>query len=172
MDFADWLEQQLKLRDWSPSDLARAANVFPGTITRILNRERNAGKKVARSIAAALKLPEEEVFRRAGLLSPRPQVHDLYFENLSNLWPSLSTWKKRDLVLQARASILNAEAELRMSTELKSPEAHSDIDIIEKLHNQWGNLSEQQHRELVDFLRQVVAEQIRDKKRLKAGGES
>ncbi len=72
-DFAEWLDLQLKERDWRPVELARRAGIDTGMVSNLLNRKRNAGPETCRAIAHALDLPEEEVFRKAGLLSPKPE---------------------------------------------------------------------------------------------------
>jgi len=70
--FSAWLEEQLHIRGWRPADLARHADIPDATLSRILNQSRQAGPDVCRAIAYALKIEEEIVFRRAGLLSPVP----------------------------------------------------------------------------------------------------
>lgn len=76
MDFADWLESEMKKRAWRPSDLAKAAGLYQSTLGKVLNREREAGPDVCVSLADALKLPPEEVFRKAGLLPELPGPED------------------------------------------------------------------------------------------------
>ncbi len=70
-DFADWLEEQLVSKEWRPAELASRSRLDPGFVNHLLNRNRNPGPKACRAIAHALDLPEEEVFRQAGLLSPK-----------------------------------------------------------------------------------------------------
>jgi transcriptional regulator with XRE-family HTH domain len=72
-DFADWLEEQINLKGWRPAELASRSGLDPGFVNHLLNRKRNPGPKASRAIAHALDLPEEEVFRQAGLLSPKPE---------------------------------------------------------------------------------------------------
>jgi len=67
-----WIENQLQDRNWRPADLARIAGIKDATLSRILNQTRQAGPEVCRAIAKALDADEEDVFRRAGLLSPLP----------------------------------------------------------------------------------------------------
>lgn len=71
-DFANWLEDEMKRRGWHPADLAKAAGLYQSTLGNVLNRERSAGADVCTALARALKLPPEEVFRRAGLLPELP----------------------------------------------------------------------------------------------------
>lgn len=66
--FSEWLEEQLELRGWRPVDLANAAGLPNATISRILNGDRKAGPDVATSIARALNLSVDYVFRQAALL--------------------------------------------------------------------------------------------------------
>lgn len=105
MDLPEWLEQKIKKQEWQPSDLARKAGVYTGTITRILNRERGAGPIICRAIAKALIEPEENIFRLAGLLSPKSKPEDPFWNTVGLLWPRLPDWKKQDLIVQMRAAI-------------------------------------------------------------------
>lgn len=77
MDFADWLREQMKIRDWSQADLARASHISPTQIARILSRERNVGNDAIIAIARALQLPPEQVYRAAGILPPAPEINEL-----------------------------------------------------------------------------------------------
>ncbi len=66
--FGEWLNEELRRRDWSKADLARAAGVSAPHITRIMSGEQRPGNDVIVAIARALDRPPEEVFRRvAGL---------------------------------------------------------------------------------------------------------
>ena len=70
--FADWLIGELDRRLWNNSDLARAASVEPGTISRIISGTRKPGPDVCLSIARAFREPPEKIFRLAGLLPSLP----------------------------------------------------------------------------------------------------
>lgn len=67
-----WLEGELEERGWSIRELGRQAGLSHVTIANILNGSRNPGERFCRAIAHALRVPIEEVFRRAGLLPPEP----------------------------------------------------------------------------------------------------
>lgn len=71
-NFREWLEQELRRRDWRPAELAKAAGLYPGTIGRVLNGDRRAGPDVCLAIADALQISPEQVFRQAGLLPQKP----------------------------------------------------------------------------------------------------
>lgn len=70
--FLNWLEAELKHRDWQPADLARKAGLGHATIHKILNGDRKAGPDVSLAIARALGEDPVRVFRLAGLLPPQP----------------------------------------------------------------------------------------------------
>lgn len=55
------------------SDLGREAELYPATISNILNGNRGVGPAVARKIAKALKVDEDVVLYRAGLITQDPQ---------------------------------------------------------------------------------------------------
>lgn len=66
----EWIEGQLRQRDWRPADLARAAGVRDSTISRVLNGNAKAGPELCNAIAGALGVSPVEVFRIAELLPP------------------------------------------------------------------------------------------------------
>ena len=66
--FADWLYQELDMHGWTQAELARRSGITPAALSRILSGGRNPGVEVVRGIARALKIPTEEVMRRAGIL--------------------------------------------------------------------------------------------------------
>lgn len=64
-DFREWLREELAHRGWSSADLARRSNLNKSHISRIL-RDRLPGTETLVKIAHALRLPADEVLRRAG----------------------------------------------------------------------------------------------------------
>lgn len=66
----EWIEDQLRQRDWRPADLARAAGVRDSTISRVLNGNAKAGPELCNAIAIALGEDPIDIFRIAGLLPP------------------------------------------------------------------------------------------------------
>lgn len=67
-DFIQWLKLELEKRSWRQIDLAKRAYIDQGLLSRILNGITNAGPDTCISIARALKIPPEQIFRRAALL--------------------------------------------------------------------------------------------------------
>jgi len=103
-DFADWLNQELNNRDWKPADLAKKAGLASGILSRILNRERNAGTETCNAIAQALKIPAEVVFRHAGLLPPKPEMDSL-LEECIFIFDSLPESDKEEILEIARLKL-------------------------------------------------------------------
>ena len=68
MEFSEWLRAVLEDRGIGLRELSRMAGVSPAAISNVLNQNRGVGPEFCQAIAHALKLPEEEVFLRAGLL--------------------------------------------------------------------------------------------------------
>lgn len=78
IDFARWLEQERKVRGWSPSELSRHADVSRQTISDYENRKRRYyDEAILVKLARAFKLPPETVFRAAGLLPPQSPETEL-----------------------------------------------------------------------------------------------
>ncbi len=95
--FADWLNDVMAERDIRPADLARLANINKGILSRILSNERRPAPETLESIARALKLPPEVVFRRAGLLPPAPPDTE-YKEELLYLFNELSPEEQEEII--------------------------------------------------------------------------
>jgi transcriptional regulator with XRE-family HTH domain len=72
-DFATYLLDQIKTRNLSQSDLARASGLSRQEISDIINRKRlTPNNETLIAIAHGLKLPPESVLRAAGQLPPLP----------------------------------------------------------------------------------------------------
>jgi len=97
--FGDWLNAQLEERGWSQSELARRCNVTSVAISLVVNGERNPGPELCRAIAAALGLPEEKVFRLAGLLSQLPVDDEtLVFQDVYEMMKNLTPAERREVL--------------------------------------------------------------------------
>lgn len=86
--FSAWLETKLIELAISQAELARRAGVTRGAIGNIIRGERGPGVDLAKGIAHALKLPEDEVMIAAGLLSPKPN-EDKAQKELDTLYRTL-----------------------------------------------------------------------------------
>lgn len=63
-----WLSKELRDRGWSYRELGRRAGLSNSAVTVVMNQKSGAGPNFCASIARALGMPPEEVFRKAGLL--------------------------------------------------------------------------------------------------------
>lgn len=72
-EFSEWLQKELERRGWNQAELSRRSGVSEAQITRIITTERGPGPDAAKAFAHALHYPEEFIFRKAGLLSEKPE---------------------------------------------------------------------------------------------------
>jgi transcriptional regulator with XRE-family HTH domain len=72
--FSDWLNEELKKREWTQADLARASGLTRQAISNYINERRNPDDQAIAAIARALRLPPETVFRIAGLDKSLPPI--------------------------------------------------------------------------------------------------
>jgi transcriptional regulator with XRE-family HTH domain len=113
MEFTDWLTQELNKREWSPAELAERAGLSKGAISHVFSGTRKPGVEFARAIAQALKLPEETVFRAAGLLTTPPD-EDPVIAEITHLARILDPDDVQDLIDMARLKIHRYERILKM----------------------------------------------------------
>ncbi len=69
MEFADWLINQLNVRNISQAELGRKSGLGRAAISNYVNG-RIPNIPAMRKLAAALSMPEEDLLRIAGLLPP------------------------------------------------------------------------------------------------------
>jgi transcriptional regulator with XRE-family HTH domain len=113
MDFSTWLIEELKKRNWSASDLANAGGLNRQVIGTYINRQRQKpDPEILVSIARALKLPPETVFRAAGLL-PQVPSNTEYMEQLTYLVNQLPDDRKPILLEYIRFLLAQVEAEAK-----------------------------------------------------------
>ena len=74
IDFAEWLTNELAVKGWDQAELSRRSGITTAHISRIMTGQRHPGSEALSGIARALRLPPEELFRRAGLLPPKRGV--------------------------------------------------------------------------------------------------
>ena len=99
-DFVTWLSNEMEERGWNNSELARRAGLVPSAVSQVIAGNRGTGPEFCRSVARALHLPPELVFRKAGLLPPLPgPEEDVTFGELLDVVRNLSV-EERVLVLK------------------------------------------------------------------------
>lgn len=98
-EFGDWLLGRLAEKDWSQAQLARKAKVSRQVIYNYINLPReNPDKDMLASIARALDLPPETVFRAAGLLPELPSIDQARQEIVLHKFSELSAEEQEQVI--------------------------------------------------------------------------
>lgn len=71
-NFVPWLITELEDRDWSQRELARRADLSQTTVSLVIAQERLPSPEFCIAVAYALRIPPEDVLRRAGHLPAVP----------------------------------------------------------------------------------------------------
>ena len=103
-EFSEWLTLQIQERDWSFREFARRADTTIGTVSRVINLHQDPTDDFCRGIARALNLPEETVFRRAGLLPPEPD-NDADAKEALHLFRQMTPTQRQIMLTQMRALV-------------------------------------------------------------------
>ena len=111
-----WLDEVLKARGWTRNQLSTAAGLASGTLTNIFSGDKGIGKGVSKKIAKALNIPEEVVFREAGLIKKNPDYDELT-EKIVHLVSQMDEIDKND-VLQYAEVVLNRSKERDLVDDL------------------------------------------------------
>ncbi len=94
-NFGDWLLKELENRNWSQSDLVKAAGISRGTLSNIISGTRGIGEKSLIAIANALNISPITLFRKAGLL---PEAGELVaFDDWQHLLAQLSPEEQEEM---------------------------------------------------------------------------
>lgn len=97
--FGDWLETEIQERGWTMSEMARRCDVSQPAISRVVSGERGAGPELCRAIAHAFDMPEEKVFRIAGLLSELPTPdEDFTFAQVYDMMKHLTPEERLEIM--------------------------------------------------------------------------
>jgi len=99
--FAEWLTDYLKTQRIKPVELARMAKLDPGAISRILTAERSPTPKTLESIAKALDIPSETVFRAAGLLNSEGKKSE-YLEQINHIMNAITDQEQVEILEYAK----------------------------------------------------------------------
>jgi len=87
----------------SRADLSRATGLHKGSISNVLNGKRQPSSDFVLAVARALQLKPENLYRRAGLLPPKPSPHhDPLIDDAIEAMARLSEDDKREIVEYAR----------------------------------------------------------------------
>lgn len=97
---SDWLEALLKETGMTQAELARAANLDQGLLSRIRRGMTKPTAETLQAIARATKMPVEEIYQRAGLLKPRSlsdRIRLRFLEDLQDM-PDSDIQELRDYI--------------------------------------------------------------------------
>lgn len=72
-DFGAWLQHELDERNLTYRKAGQKGGISNSMISKVINGHANPGLDFCEGIARALKIPTQEVMRRAGLLPPLPE---------------------------------------------------------------------------------------------------
>lgn len=96
-NFSDWLLKEIEKKNWSQSDLVKAAGISRGTLSNILSGNRGIGEKSLTAIAHALNLSTVTVFRKAGLLPAEGYPNALTVEDWEYLFSQLNIDEQEEI---------------------------------------------------------------------------
>lgn len=112
--FDVWLQQELDLRNWNRSELARRAKVSKQTVASILSTSRAPGPEVCDKFAQALKIPVKIVMIKAGLL-PAEKGRGPLLDEIEYKAECLSVEKRQLVVDFINGLLIREQSESRQS---------------------------------------------------------
>ena len=105
-----WLAEQLTVRGWSHSELARRAGVSQAAVSGTISGDRKAGCDFLIKVALALEISPEYLLRLADILPPSsPSPDDATTQELIELARSLSPENREELLQYARFRYLQEQ---------------------------------------------------------------
>lgn len=115
--FGEWLLETISERGLSQIELSRRTGISSGHITRIINGERGVGEKSMYLISRALQIPPEELYRKYGLLPPKPK-DSVEFEELLFLWSQLNPLDRQEMKEFIKIKLEHKRAAIKKSPAL------------------------------------------------------
>jgi transcriptional regulator with XRE-family HTH domain len=113
-NFYEWLQAEIEDRNWSQAEFAKKSGISASQVSRVISGLRPPGNEFIEATSHALRLPPEEVFRRAGLLPPKP-VKTEAIEELLHLASDLPPDQVQELIDLARLKLDRAQAKQKES---------------------------------------------------------
>jgi len=108
--FGEWLNEELKKRGLSQYAFGKMIDVPPTHINHLINGRRKPSAEMLETIAKGLKLPQEEIYRRAGILPQAPPKSEQK-EMLNYLFDRFPEKEKKDLLTYMRIKLMMLEEE-------------------------------------------------------------
>jgi transcriptional regulator with XRE-family HTH domain len=103
VDFADWLRTELDVIDRTQAWLAQTSGLSQGYLSKLMNRERMAGRDACAAIAKALGKKDVEVMRAAGIADPEPDSESPNAKALLSYFSALMPSHQEDVIEHAKA---------------------------------------------------------------------
>jgi transcriptional regulator with XRE-family HTH domain len=108
--FAEWLENQVRMRGWSYNELARQAQVSSAGVSQVMTGRQKPGVDFCNGVATALRVPADSVFRLAGLLPAAPE-RDERVDEILFYYDQMTPQLQENLRIIARAFLEASEGE-------------------------------------------------------------
>ncbi len=104
MLFSEWLNEQMQRRNWSQADLARAAEIGPAAIYKLMtSKSKRPDWDSCAGIARAFGISIETVYRAAKLLPNEPDFPEL--DDLKMIMAQLSPRERQEILVIAQAMV-------------------------------------------------------------------
>lgn len=103
-EFSNWLNAEMKDRDWGVRETGRRAGIAPTLISNILNGGDTPSFDTCVALADAFNKPRTEVVMLAGLL-PTPPEHDEDLAELIHLVGQLEDEGRQEMIDLARVKL-------------------------------------------------------------------
>lgn len=140
--FAEWLRGLLMAYNMSQAELARKAGVSPAHVSRALSGA-TVGEDFCRKIAKPLEIPEEVVFRNAGILTPKKVKTDERLEILVHLAEKLTGNDREELIAIAEMKLKRSQVRARYKLdelEKKMNAAESEEEAQKAALSYWKSI--------------------------------
>lgn len=134
--FGEWLTAQIKLKGWKQAELARRAHIKDATLSRIITGTRQVGPDVALSIARALDIPADKLFRRAGFLPAEAEKVEEE-KDLVEIFRELRPPLVRHTVLTMLRGLARRPAIVEQRALYGDPAIDELVDIYRRLDAIW-----------------------------------
>lgn len=102
--FSQWLEMEMKARDWRQKDLIVRSGINSGLLSQILSGQRTPGVETCRAIAKALDMKEITVLKIAGLIvDAEPPKFSPLIESMAAMLKDLPEDDQEDIRAMVRS---------------------------------------------------------------------
>ena len=84
-DFKDWIQDEMRKRNWSQAELARRADVARSGINMLITQERQPGLELCLAIAEAFDIHPIYVLQKAGIIPEDQTVYEFDLEGRATI---------------------------------------------------------------------------------------